>query len=117
MLGRRRADDDERQDRPLHLFRERRRAGQPPAPPTTCEHLSAFPAVEIERPDGCEDHQSDDGPVVHLRQCLTCGHVACCDSSPRRHATQHFLTTHHPVMQSIEPGEFWRWCYLDETIG
>jgi hypothetical protein len=54
---------------------------------------------------------------VHLRQCCACGHVGCCDSSPRRHATTHFGSTGHPVMRSLEPGESWRWCFVDETIG
>ncbi|WP_372435933.1 UBP-type zinc finger domain-containing protein [Williamsia soli] len=49
---------------------------------------------------------------AHLRRCLACGHVACCDSSPRKHATAHFKATGHPVMQSAEPGETWRWCYV-----
>jgi len=49
--------------------------------------------------------------------CLTCGHVGCCDSSPRRHATGHFQATGHPVMRSIEPGERWRWCYVDAELG
>ena len=53
---------------------------------------------------------------VHLRTCLTCGHVGCCDSSPNRHAAQHFDRTHHPVIQSAEPGETWRWCYVDEQM-
>ena len=51
---------------------------------------------------------------VHLRQCLTCGHVGCCDSSPGKHASGHFRTTEHPVMRSVEPGETWRWCFVDE---
>ena len=54
---------------------------------------------------------------VHLRTCLVCGLVACCDSSPRRHMTRHHGETGHPVMRSYEPGEAWRWCYLDETLG
>lgn len=84
----------------------------------TCAHIEAAEKVDTPEVDGCPECVAMGfSDWVHLRQCLTCGHVACCDSSPRRHATQHFLTTHHPVMQSIEPGEFWRWCYLDETIG
>jgi CPA1 family monovalent cation:H+ antiporter len=51
---------------------------------------------------------------VHLRLCLTCGRVSCCDSSPRRHATAHFHATQHPVIRSFQPGESWRWCYVDE---
>jgi Zn-finger in ubiquitin-hydrolases and other protein len=116
MLGRRRSDDDERQDRPLRLFRERRRAGQPTSA-QSCEHLTAFPAREFDRPPGCDDHGPGDGPVVHLRLCLTCGHVGCCDSSAPRHATVHAANSGHPVMQSAEPGEPWRWCYVHELLG
>ncbi len=54
---------------------------------------------------------------VHLRQCLTCGHIGCCDSSPRRHASRHYLDTEHPVMRSVESGESWRWCYVDDLVG
>nr|BFE81211.1 hypothetical protein GCM10020093_038120 [Planobispora longispora] len=54
---------------------------------------------------------------MHLRRCLSCGHVGCCDSSPNKHATAHFAETGHPVIASFEPGETWRWCYVDETIG
>ncbi|WAC56967.1 UBP-type zinc finger domain-containing protein [Gordonia sp. SL306] len=54
---------------------------------------------------------------AHLRICLTCGHVGCCDSSPRRHATAHFDESGHPVMRSAEPGEVWRWCYVHEVTG
>jgi hypothetical protein len=53
---------------------------------------------------------------VHLRKCLTCGHIACCDSSSARHASQHFQATGHPIMRSYEPGEQWRWCYVDSRI-
>ena len=53
---------------------------------------------------------------VHLRLCLSCGHVGCCDSSPYQHATAHFDETEHPVMRSFEPGESWRWCYVDELV-
>jgi uncharacterized UBP type Zn finger protein len=54
---------------------------------------------------------------VHLRLCLSCGHVGCCDSSPHRHATAHYSHTSHPVMRSLQPGEDWRWCYVDEIVG
>jgi uncharacterized UBP type Zn finger protein len=53
---------------------------------------------------------------VHLRLCMTCGHVGCCDSSRNKHATKHFLATDHPIVRSIEPGESWRWCYADSTV-
>lgn len=55
-------------------------------------------------------------PWAHLRMCLACGHVACCDSSPHRHASRHHADTGHPVMRSVEPGESWRWCYEDQRI-
>jgi CPA1 family monovalent cation:H+ antiporter len=54
---------------------------------------------------------------VHLRLCLTCGHVGCCDSSPGRHATAHHEATGHPVIRSHQPGETWRWCYVHECMG
>jgi CPA1 family monovalent cation:H+ antiporter len=54
---------------------------------------------------------------VHLRQCLDCGHIGCCDSSRGRHADDHFHQTGHPVMRSAEPGEAWRWCYVDHIVG
>ena len=54
---------------------------------------------------------------VALRQCLVCGDVGCCDSSPLRHATEHFHETEHPVIESAEPGEDWRWCYVHHTTG
>lgn len=63
---------------------------------------------------GCEDCLKIGGRWVHLRLCLTCGHVACCDSSPNRHARAHANHTKHPIVQSFEPGEDWRWCYVDE---
>ena len=65
--------------------------------------------------DGCEDCLRIGSGWVQLRLCLSCGHVGCCDSSPNRHATNHFQTTGHPIIQSFEPGENWRWCYVDEA--
>jgi hypothetical protein len=53
---------------------------------------------------------------VHLRLCRICGHVGCCDSSNNKHATKHFHLTQHPVMRSLEPGENWSWCYIDEMV-
>jgi hypothetical protein len=104
-------------DRPLQLFRDRLRAGRPTHDDKQCEHLVAAPARDVGAPATCADHQADDGPVVHLRVCLECGHVGCCDSSPPQHATAHANGTGHPVMQSGEPGETWRWCYLHELLG
>lgn len=109
--------DDERNDRPLRLFRQRQRAGVPTQSPQPCEHLLAFPARDVGSPDGCDDHVPSDGPVVHLRACLVCDHVGCCDSSVPRHATAHATNAGHPVMQSAEQGENWRWCYVHELLG
>ncbi len=64
---------------------------------------------------GCEDCLKVGGRWVHLRLCLTCGHVGCCDSSPNKHARAHFHASTHPIIQSFEPGEDWRWCYVDEA--
>jgi hypothetical protein len=87
----------------------------------TCEHLAGVSLTAIAVPsdvDGCPECLADGfDDWVHLRMCLACGQVGCCDSSPRRHATAHFVAEGHPVMRSIEPGESWRWCYADERIG
>ena len=84
-----------------------------------CDHLRSAPrdvesAVEFE----CEDCVRDGFTAwVHLRKCLECGHMACCDSSPRKHASAHFDESEHPVMRSAEPGEEWRWCFVDSRLG
>lgn len=83
-----------------------------------CLHLREAPVgIEPVTPDGCADCLRDGTTWVHLRLCLTCGNVGCCDSSTGRHATAHHRQTAHPVMRSIEPGEGWRWCYVDELLG
>ncbi len=64
--------------------------------------------------EGCEDCLKSGGEWVHLRTCLICGHVGCCDSSVNQHARRHFNETSHPLIVSAEPGENWRWCYIDE---
>jgi monovalent cation/hydrogen antiporter len=84
---------------------------------TTCAHLDQPRSpVSADPPGGhaCVDCLREGTGWVHLRMCLDCGHVGCCDSSPRRHATGHFHATLHPVITSAEPGEDWRWCYVDE---
>ena len=65
--------------------------------------------------NGCEECLKTGGRWVHLRMCRTCGHVGCCDSSPGKHARKHAHTTGHPIIQSIEPGEDWSWCFVDQT--
>jgi uncharacterized UBP type Zn finger protein len=79
-----------------------------------CSHLDQIRDVEPNS-DGCEECLKTGDSWVHLRLCLTCGHVGCCDSSKNKHATQHFHSAHHPLVQSIEPGEDWIWCYVDEV--
>jgi CPA1 family monovalent cation:H+ antiporter len=83
-----------------------------------CAHLRDAPrVVKARTPDGCEECLRDGTRWVHLRLCLSCGHVGCCDSSPQKHAALHFHETEHPVMRSLEPGEAWRWCYVDDLLG
>jgi uncharacterized UBP type Zn finger protein len=65
---------------------------------------------------GCEECLATGDTWVHLRLCLVCGHVGCCDSSKNKHATRHFHGTRHPVMRSLEPGETWGWCFVDERV-
>jgi uncharacterized UBP type Zn finger protein len=78
-----------------------------------CEHVPvdvpALPSRLV-----CEDCVKMGGRWLHLRLCLQCGHVGCCDDSPNRHATGHFHATGHPVIRSAEPGEDWRWCYVHQ---
>ncbi len=79
-----------------------------------CTHVDQIREV---RPDaaGCSECLASGDEWVHLRECLVCGHVACCDSSRNRHARSHFERTGHPVIRSFKAGEDWRWCYLDEA--
>jgi uncharacterized UBP type Zn finger protein len=85
-----------------------------------CTHLDeiALQRTHGVRPGtlGCQECLARGDEWVHLRLCLTCGHVGCCDSSRNRHATRHFHATHHPVVKSFEPGESWAWCYEDELM-
>ena len=83
---------------------------------TTCGHLDQVQDVTPDSTEGCSDCLAIGSRWVHLRMCLSCGHVACCDSSPNRHATAHSTATTHPVIRSMEPGEDWRWCYVDRTL-
>ncbi|WP_068253360.1 Na+/H+ antiporter [Janibacter corallicola] len=81
-----------------------------------CEHQRDLPESVVPRePDGCEECLAKELTWLHLRVCLSCGHVGCCDSS-HGHATAHHEQTGHPVMRSLEPGEAWRWCFVDETL-
>ena len=82
---------------------------------TRCEHLDQIEITELPAEvDGCEDCLREGGVWLHLRICLTCGHVGCCDDSPNKHATAHANSTTHPIIRSLEPGEDWSWCFPDE---
>jgi adenylate cyclase len=72
--------------------------------------------IEPKTPDGCEECLQMGSDWVHLRLCLSCGHVGCCDNSPNKHATKHFKSTKHPIIRSFEPGETWEWCYVDNIL-
>jgi Na+/H+ antiporter len=95
---------EERED--LRTARRMRPAGE------ECDHLAAYPPVETVPDPVCAQCLADGARWVALRQCLVCGNVGCCDSSPGQHATLHFHETTHQVMESAEPGEDWRWCYV-----
>ncbi|MGH9509507.1 MAG: UBP-type zinc finger domain-containing protein [Terriglobales bacterium] len=83
------------------------------APP--CQHLDQVKFTSTEM-HGCEACLKMGDRWVHLRLCLICGQVGCCDSSKNKHATRHFRETGHPVVRSIEPGESWVWCHADDMI-
>ena len=80
-----------------------------------CSHLDQIRDVTPSA-NGCEDCLKIGDTWVHLRECLICGHVGCCDSSKNKHATKHFHATGHPIVQSFQPGEDWRWCYVDQVM-
>lgn len=87
-----------------------------------CEHVQQIDpallheAAKVSHAKGCEECVKAGTRWVHLRECLVCGHVGCCDSSPGRHATKHYQATKDPVMRSVEPLEQWGWCYVDEEM-
>jgi uncharacterized UBP type Zn finger protein len=80
-----------------------------------CLHLDHIKVTEPDK-NFCEDCIPQGDEWVHLRMCLTCGHVGCCDSSKNKHATRHFRGTGHPLVRSAQPGEAWVWCYVDEEM-
>jgi uncharacterized UBP type Zn finger protein len=82
----------------------------------TCSHLDQIRDVEPVTRDGCVECLAEGGRWVHLRLCLACGHVGCCDSSPGKHASKHGTQDGHAIAQSFEPGETWRWCYVDDVV-
>jgi uncharacterized UBP type Zn finger protein len=80
-----------------------------------CTHLNQIKEV-VPSAQGCEDCLKIGDTWLHLRLCETCGHVGCCDSSKNKHATKHFHASGHPIIKSLEPGEEWGWCYVDEIF-
>jgi uncharacterized UBP type Zn finger protein len=80
-----------------------------------CTHLDQIEITELpESTDGCEECLKIGDPWLHLRICLVCGKVGCCDDSPNRHATSHAHESGHPIIRSLQPGETWSWCFVDE---
>ena len=83
---------------------------------TSCAHLDHVLVTELPASvEGCEDCLASGGQWLHLRICLECGKVGCCDSSPNRHASAHARESGHPVIRSLEPGEEWSWCFADDV--
>lgn len=85
----------------------------------SCSHIDQVEVFDVPRRaevPGCEECLRTGGRWVHLRVCRTCAKVGCCDSSPNRHASRHAAEDRHPIMSSIEPGEDWSWCALDEVV-
>jgi uncharacterized UBP type Zn finger protein len=80
-----------------------------------CSHLDQITVTPPAQVAGCEECLRTGDTWVHLRLCLSCGHVGCCDSSPNRHASAHVRESGHPIVRSAQPGETWCWCYVDEV--
>ena len=81
--------------------------------PEECTHLDHIRISSVSQP-GCQDCLGTGGTWVHLRLCVECGRVGCCDNSPNRHATGHHRATGHPIIRAYDPDEDWWYCYLDE---
>ena len=80
-----------------------------------CNHADKMNPVSASA-EGCEDCLKTGDSWVHLRICMTCGHVGCCESSKNKHAFKHYHETGHPIVRSMEPGEYWAWCYIDNLF-
>ncbi|MEM6336328.1 MAG: UBP-type zinc finger domain-containing protein [Bacteroidota bacterium] len=80
-----------------------------------CSHLDQITIVTPSSV-GCQECIDAGDTWVHLRMCMTCGYIGCCDSSKNKHASKHFAATGHPIIRSAEPGETWGWCYIDEVL-
>lgn len=82
---------------------------------STCKHIESVEDV-APHTKGCEECLAMGDTWIHLRLCMTCGHVGCCDSSKNKHATKHYRATQHPVIKSFERGEYWGYCYADDIF-
>jgi uncharacterized UBP type Zn finger protein len=80
-----------------------------------CNHLDQIRVTALPPLEGCEECLKIGGRWLHLRMCMTCGKIGCCDSSPNQHASRHAREDDHPIVRSAEPGEEWSWCYVDEV--
>lgn len=87
-----------------------------PPPEPTCSHKDQIRDVTLPEARVCEDCLQAGDKWVHLRICLTCGYVGCCDSSKNKHASKHFHDTGHPIVRSLEPGQTWMWCFVDKMF-
>ena len=81
-----------------------------------CTHTDQIREGVVPSAQGCEECLRTGDEWVHLRECLICGHIGCCDQSENKHATKHFHSTGHPIIRSFEPGEDWRYCYVDDVV-
>lgn len=84
--------------------------------PVACAHLASIKHVEPRTPAGCEECLALGDRWVHLRLCMSCGHVGCCDNSKNKHARKHFSSGGHPIIRSFEPGERWLFCFPDDMV-
>jgi uncharacterized UBP type Zn finger protein len=80
-----------------------------------CTHLDQVQRDIQPKTTGCEECLKSGDRWFHLRLCMTCGHVGCCDSSRNKHASKHSAATGHPIMKSLQPGENWGWCFVDKV--
>lgn len=85
-------------------------------PKPACDHLAEVDKHHQPNSHGCEECMKMGDSWMHLRVCLTCGHVGCCDSSKNKHATKHYISTDHPMVRSLERGEDWGWCFIDQAF-
>ena len=82
-----------------------------------CSHLDSIRLrAQPDQVAGCEECLQSGQSWLHLRMCQVCGHIGCCDNSPGRHASGHYEATGHPIIRSVEPGEDWSWCFVDELF-